>query len=316
LPSRHQTNESLRRYGSPSFCVPIAAAYSASSRSSPAIDAASSSLIPVSELDERACSVERLLDGVGARGRVSVEIAADPAAEAQRQPCVRETLAILGHEPRRDVEQALFEEPVSLPDLVAHARPLHAHLVRQPESGHLLGDRVRQLATPARGQVGRVELGEVAGDPQVGRQVRAPRRFGGVRRQDELERDLRSDVLDTGRAQLRERRLERLARRPLFAFVLAPAAHAMVLLGDVRELEVHRERAQHLALAVEVERANRVVQLVPRRALPGRPGEGADPLLADEELLALLLDENTAEDVAQQPDVRAQRRVGAHAGRR
>ena len=152
--------------------------------------------------------------------------------------------------------------------------------------------------------------------------MRAPRRLGRVRRQDELERDRRGRApLDAGRVPARAKR-ERLASdsrgMPLLALVLAPAAHAVVLLGDVRELEVERERAQHRAPGVRG-RAPRTASRSssPRRALAAQPrARRADPLLVGEQLLALLLDEHLAEHVAEQADVAAQRRVGAHAGRR
>ena len=86
--------------------------------------------------------------------------------------------------------------------------------------------------------------------------------------------------------------------------VLAAAADAVVLLGGVRELEVERERAQHLRLVVGRERAHGLANdrgvadlratAVPQRARAPRPSE---------ELLALLLDEHLPEQRAEQADV-------------
>jgi hypothetical protein len=60
LPSRHQTNESLRRYGSNSFRVPISAAYDGSSRSSRASDSSSSGETETSErVDESSIASSR-----------------------------------------------------------------------------------------------------------------------------------------------------------------------------------------------------------------------------------------------------------------
>jgi hypothetical protein len=86
-----------------------------------------------------------------------------------------------------------------------------------------------------------------------------------------------------------------------------------VLLGDVRQLEVEAEGAQHLRLALEIELANGLPQRLPaggpaRRARLAR--EPPDPLFLIEQLLPFLLDEDPAEDVAQQADVAAERRVG------
>jgi hypothetical protein len=55
----------------------------------------------------------------------------------------------------------------------------------------------------------------------------------------------------------RERLGERLARCSTFALVLAATAHPMVLLGDVGEVEVDRERAEDDRLRLDVERRDR-----------------------------------------------------------
>ena len=75
-------------------------------------------------------------------------------------------------------------------------------------------------------------------------------------------------------------RLARAARTPpgsdsrgaLLVRVLAPPAEAVVLLGEVRELEVERERAQDVRLALERQRGDRLRQLLAGRvvAAPGR----------------------------------------------
>jgi mycothiol synthase len=81
----------------------------------------------------------------------------------------------------------------------------------------------------------------------------------------------------------------------------------VVLLGEVRELEVDGERPQDARLALEREPADRLAQLVPRLTRSRRPREAADQLLGLEQLLALLLDDDAAEDLAEQPDVAAER---------
>ena len=84
--------------------------------------------------------------------------------------------------------------------------------------------------------------------------------------------------------------------------VLAPPAKPVVLLGEVRELEVQGERAQHLALALERERCNRPGEPGPGGGRAGRAGaarELADPLLVGEQILAALFDEHAAEDPAE-----------------
>jgi hypothetical protein len=96
--------------------------------------------------------------------------------------------------------------------------------------------------------------------------------------------------------------------------VLAPPAQSVVLLGQVRELEVGRERAQDLALGLEVQRLDRLAQLGRRLAGAAGARQRADALLEVEERLALLLHDHAAEDLAEQADVSAERclAVGAH----
>src|SRR5262249_22433940 len=98
----------------------------------------------------------------------------------------------------------------------------------------------------------------------------------------------------------------------LLVLVLASAPEAVVLLGEVDELEVGAEGPQDECLAVEVElRHGGAKSTQPSRA-PGRPRrsrEGAHALLEVEELGALLFDEDASERVAEQTDVASQRRV-------
>ena len=84
-----------------------------------------------------------------------------------------------------------------------------------------------------------------------------------------------------------------------------------MLLGDVRELEVEREGAEHERLPVERQRRNRLSQLRERRvvALACLARELPDPLYELEQPLGLLLDEHLAKEVAEQPDVRPDRGI-------
>ena len=120
---------------------------------------------------------------------------------------------------------------------------------------------------------------------------------------------VRSSSSGTAR-ELRERLLERLARRASLVRVLAPAPHAMVLLGGVRELEVEREGAQHRRLVAGGQRTHGLAHRRRVADLARAPGAGPDQLLGGEEVLALLLDEDAAEQRPEQADVSAQRAVG------
>ncbi len=99
--------------------------------------------------------------------------------------------------------------------------------------------------------------------------------------------------------------------------VLPAAAEPVVLLGDVGELEVGGERAQDRPLQLEVEALDRRAQLVRRLASASCARQAADALLEREHVLALLLDDDPPQDVAEQPDVATKRRltVGPTPGR-
>jgi hypothetical protein len=97
---------------------------------------------------------------------------------------------------------------------------------------------------------------------------------------------------------------------PLLVRVRAPPANAVLLLGDVRQLEVRRERAQHACLPLERQRCNRRGQFPLVGALARGARKAADALDVVEQRLVLLLDEHAAEQVAEQADVAPERRVG------
>ena len=86
----------------------------------------------------------------------------------------------------------------------------------------------------------------------------------------------------------------------------------MMLLGDVDELEEERERPQDSALALGPECGDSAPERAAGPAGSRVAGKGADPLLVVEEILALLLDENLAEQVTEEAHVGAERGVGRH----
>jgi hypothetical protein len=95
--------------------------------------------------------------------------------------------------------------------------------------------------------------------------------------------------------------------------VLAPPPEAVVLLREVRELEVERERPQDLGLAVERQAPDSIREPGTRRS-PARgacaPGELPDALLVGEQSLAALLDEHPSERLAEEADIAPERRIG------
>jgi hypothetical protein len=207
-------------------------------------------------------------------------------------------------------------------DLVDDARPLRAHLVGLPERRHLLGDRRFHALTRGPGQGRVVEPVEQAVEAKLGGENGAARRLGRVRGEDELQGQLpcgggEPPLCHPGALEPRERLGQRLEWRSLLVLVLAPPPQAVVLLGEVRELEVERERSQHLGLSLERQLGDRVGQLRPRACCAARPsgaGELADALLGGEQIGPALLDEHPPERLPEQPDVPPKRRVGLGAG--
>ena len=211
------------------------------------------------------------------------------------------------------VEQAVLEEPEAVADLVEDARALRPHLVGLPEDGDLLGGAVGDL-------LALVERRQERAQPRLRLEDGAARRLGRVGGEDELERDVlggRSQrlVADPALPQPPEGLGERLPRDAVPALDVAAAAHAVLLLGQVGELEEERERAQDLRLPLEVELPDGAGELGAHRRVAGlaRPaGDAPDLLLLGEQLLALLLDHDAAEQVSEEADVAAERRVGGH----
>src|SRR5439155_26991064 len=127
-------------------------------------------------------------------------------------------------------------------------------------------------------------------------------------REDELQRQRRRPAVTEPLAHSPKR----FTRHALLELVLAATPHTVVLLGDVDELEVDRERSDHRGLLVEREPAHGTTQLVARRAFASLPRQQADLLLGGEQLLAALLDQQTTEHVAEEPNVTPEPRVRAH----
>ena len=230
------------------------------------------------------------------RLRVAVGVAADPAAEAKRHRCAGEAPPVLGEEPLGGVDEALLEEPVAVADLVDDLRPARPHLVRLPEHRDLGRERVGDV-------VALVEPGELRGDAHVRGEHSAARGFRRVSGEHEPQRHVRRRAV----ADLGERRRQRLARDALLTAVLAETADAVVLLGDVGELEVERERPQDARLPRQRQRLDRVAELVAPLSLPRGARQRADVLDVGEQALVLLLDEDATQQVAEQADVAAER---------
>ena len=120
-----------------------------------------------------------------------------------------------------------------------------AHLVRLPEQRHLLGDALLGLraARSARGAGSSSRRSCTAMRMCASRTVRRVASVGCAVSTSRIDVVVRALV--DGLTELLERVLERLARDAAVVRVLTPAAQSVMLLGEVRELEVEAERAQH-----------------------------------------------------------------------
>ena len=146
---------------------------------------------------------------------------------------------------RHGVEQHRLEEEQVAPDLVLDLRAHAAQLVGLPPHGQHLAQLVDQRA-PARLAGARVvEPVQQRRDVPLVVEHRPPRGLGRMRGQDVLDLQLRRQRrdVDVVAAQDLRRLGQRLALDLAGRVVLAPAAHALALLGDVRQLELERAGA-------------------------------------------------------------------------
>jgi hypothetical protein len=253
---------------------------------------------------------ERLANGLGARVRVAVGVSADPAPEGDRRPTGHMT-PVLVQQLLGTVQEAVLEEPQAVPDLVDHARPLVPDLVRLPEHRDLLAEACLDRFTIGGGLQRIVQLAEQLCDPDVSEQDRPPRRLrrmGGEHQLDVDVRQARAELVRRYVCQLREGVVERLTRCDARLCVLAPPAKPVVLLCDVRELEVEAERAQHEGLPLRRESGDLRGDVVQRRSLPRLAREQANALDFGQQLRALLLDEHLSENRSEQTHVPPERR--------
>ena len=256
-PSRFQIEVSRRRYGSSAFCsggtsstAPTRRVGARRARStSPTTRASSRTSRRSSSRASAARLLERRLDRLGAGVRVAVEVAADPGAEAQRRR------GAPGDELAQLARAAAARHPTGSPRRTRGPWRISSTTRGRCERTSSVCQRIvissasssRDRAPRRRRQLGVVELAQQRGDPAVLREDGPPRRLGRVRGQDELDRERPT----ASRSSLADRRSSARTRRRATRAACGPRARtarrrrsAVVLLGDVRELEVERERAQ------------------------------------------------------------------------
>ena len=197
----------------------------------------------------------------------------------------------------------MLEEPEPVADLVGDAQPVVPHLVRLPEQRHLLGDPFLRRVLLGGRDARVVEQPQLLGDADVREEHGAARRLGRVRGEDKADRRAEGAVVERAVEPL-ERILERLPRDASFVCVFAEPSQPMMLLGEVRELEVEAEGAEDQRLLA---RAQPRIDLHDRARVARCARIPADALDELEQPLTFLLDEHRAEDRPQHADVAAER---------
>ena len=117
---------------------------------------------------------------------------------------------------------------------------------------------------------------ELGCDAHVRKQHRASGRLRRVRGQHQPDGYVARPALELVRRhvlQQLERTGERVSRGATRMRILASASDAVVLLGDVRELEVEGECAEDERLLLRRDRPHRLANVADDPALPGRPRE-------------------------------------------
>ena len=210
---------------------------------------------------------------LGRHARVAVAIAADPRVPSQerferrrpRAAAVRVEPAV--HLPvhgRERGEDRLVEQRQHGAHLVERLGPMAADRVRAPQARDLLAHPSPDLLLLGDPERPILELFQQRADPPQVLDDRAPLRLGGVRGQHGRDAEV------THRRRIRVERGDRIADRLPRAAPFAQGPDAVALLGQVHQLEVARERPDHVLGPVQVERP----RPAPSRDAAGRPWGG------------------------------------------
>ena len=277
-----------------------------------------------------------LLRHLGRDVGVAVAVAAHPRPEADRGGLRRQAPArepaqrpVQPPEVERDrPPQRLLDDDEAPRRLVDGRRPVAAQFVRLPERVDLTRQIRFQVLALRQREVVAVPARQAVGDAAELLEQRAAQHLGGMRGEDQLhllpgDRLMQLVGRDAVRQQRRERVLERgaLRRRLRIALVLAAPADAVVLLGDVGQVQEVRERAGDRQRLVQRHPAEEVREGAERGGITRPPllRQGAHALHALEDAIARLLADRVAQQAAQVADVPAEARVrisgfGGHAG--
>ncbi len=261
------------------------------------------------------------------RGHVGIPVAipADPRAEPNghetpgkieaRYTC-RLPLELL-EEVRDGLEEHDVEVVEGVRHLVQHRGLDTAELLGQPDRLDFALERPQELPFRQAREILSVELGQEVRDAAVFFEKAPANRLGGMRGDDGLEPQGGDDAAKlvgrcagVTREEIRER--ARLRSRARLESVVAAAADAVVLFGDVRELEICGKGSNDADGLVQIQASQKGEDLpLPSGIPPGakRLGKIADPLFDLEQRFAPVPLHRRSEKLTQAPDVVTKRLI-------
>ena len=273
---------------------------------------------------------DRVFEHFGGDVRIAVHVTADPAVDPQRRLDDAESLAVdpleraidFARELQHLVPENLLDIEENVLDLVADAGTFPANFVGLPEGGDLLADCLAPLGDLEGCERTLIPLLESVGDPVELFEDRATGRFRGVRGESEGHLEPgdcgpRRFGRNSRVSRALEHGAERASLRPPVpvARVCAGPTNAVVLLGQIDQPKVRRKRANDDDRVFEGQVGEKRRKLGRPRgaflggAAPPQDGQLAHPFLEGIQGLALLLDEDFAQDTPQRVHIASERSV-------
>ena len=248
---------------------------------------------------------------------IPVAVAADPRSECHRGRIERQPLprglhqgAVDAAEIFRDgIPEALLEDHEPGADFIERRHTVALHFVGLPCRRDLTMELFERLLPLGWRQVGPIAEGQEVRDAIVFLDQRAPRDLGRMCRQNQLHAHRAERPHEIrGRHALLEQAIECfLARSALepalrIARVIAPAADAMVLLGDVGEMQEVSERASERQRGLDRHLAQQIGEPVEvGRVFARTLGERAYALDAFEQAFIAVFPEHASQQLAEEP---------------
>ena len=249
-------------------------------------------------------------DRGGDRG-IAVAIAPDPAAEAQ-EGALRAIVAECPHELRHDAEERFVEDRGERAHLVERLHMRRPQLRGAPQDVHFLDQAAPSVSALGVGDAWIIQTLQLLTDPTDGGHHSPPAGFGRVRREDGMDLERRDELVDPltaePGAQLRHGGRDRF-RDGLAAVTLADHPRAVVLLGEVGEVEITREGASHHLRTFERPRGHEPFRVALEASiLAGADHKGAQPLDVAQQCPPAGIGDDLAQELAEHAYVAPQRR--------